>query len=271
VYLPTKAKGTQQRDRGTIAHLLAFGFGNRRLDQIKRSDCEGYVNARRAAFVANPGRKTRKLVSEGTVMRELRFLHAVFQRAVDDDLIERNPWKGIKRTRDQVRERLLTEADEAKLLAQLSPRFSRFVRFLLLTGLRLDECRGIDAERDISDAGVRVTGKGRKVRTVPLVEAARTILDEQRKADGKLWTQNPQRLREVLAQASARAGIGHRSPHDLRHEFGRRWIVAGGDVFVLSRILGHSDVATTTAHYASLLQDDLKAKMLSVMQPAATT
>lgn len=50
----------------------------------------------------------------------------------------------------------------------------------------------------------------------------------------------------------------------------RWWIVAGGDVFVLSRILGHSDVATTTAHYAGLLQDDLKAKMLSVMQPAAT-
>ena len=94
---------------------------------------------------------------------------------------------------------------------------------------------------------------------MPMQPDARDALEEQLDAEGKLWTQNPQRLREVLAEGTARARTPLLSPHALRHTFGTRWLQAGGDIYKLSRILGHSSVAVTEAHYAHLLKDDLVA------------
>jgi integrase len=61
----------------------------------------------------------------------------------------------------------------------------------------------------------------------------------------------------VLAEGSARAKIPSLTPHVLRHTFGTRWLQAGGDIYKLSEILGHSSVAVTEAHYAHLLKEDL--------------
>jgi integrase len=96
------------------------------------------------------------------------------------------------------------------------------------------------------------------------------VVEQQLAADGRLWRQNPQRLREVLAEACAerknkmgvmtRPAIPHISPHVLRHSFGWRWLKGGGDIYTLSKILGHSSVAVTEKHYAHLLKEDLRAK-----------
>ena len=88
---------------------------------------------------------------------------------------------------------------------------------------------------------------------------------------GRLWTQNPQRLREVLARACAarkdrksgrvlRAAIPHLRPHALRHTFGWRWLKGGSDIYTFCKILGHASVAVTEKHYAHLLQEDIRAK-----------
>ena len=44
-----------------------------------------------------------------------------------------------------------------------------------------------------------------------------------------------------------------------RHTYGTRWLQAGGDIYKLSRILGHASVSVTEAHYVHLLKDDLVA------------
>ena len=62
---------------------------------------------------------------------------------------------------------------------------------------------------------VHVIGKFRKERDVPMQADARPALDEQLDEDGKLWKQNPQRLREVLMEGSARAKIPSLTPHVL--------------------------------------------------------
>jgi integrase/recombinase XerD len=57
----------------------------------------------------------------------------------------------------------------------------------------------------------------------------------------------------VVKTALARAGINarKRGPHMLRHTFGRQYIMAGGDLVSLSRILGHTNIKTTEI-YADL-------------------
>jgi integrase/recombinase XerD len=57
--------------------------------------------------------------------------------------------------------------------------------------------------------------------------------------------------------------------HALRHTFGTRWLQAGGDIYKLSKILGHSSVAVTEAHYAHLLKEDLVAASRQVKIPIA--
>ena len=94
-------------------------------------------------------------------------------------------------------------------------------------------------------------------------------LVEQIEAEDRLWKQNPQRLREVLTQGAERAKIPRITPHALRHTFGTRWLQAGGDIYKLSKILGHSSVAVTEAHYAHVLKEDLIAASKQVKIPIA--
>jgi integrase len=103
----------------------------------------------------------------------------------------------------------VTLDEETLLLEALHPRFQRFVRFSLRTGCRLDEIRGIVPEREIDwrRGTVHVIGKVRKERDVPMQPDARAALEEQLDEDGRLWKQNPQRLREVLSEGSTRAKI----------------------------------------------------------------
>jgi integrase len=222
-------------------------------------------------MTGNPGHKNRRLVSESTVRRERGLLQSIFERAIDDGYDIRNPFRGIKRGKDKPRTRVLTLDEETKLLDALHPRFQRFVRFALGTGCRLDEIRGIDSKQDIDwiRGTVHVIGKFRKERDVPMQPDASAALKEQLEDEDKLWKQNPQRLREVPAEGAARAKIPMITPHALRHTFGTRWLQAGGDIYKLSKILGHSSVAVTEAHYAHLLKEDLVAASQQVRIPVA--
>ena len=88
---------------------------------------------------------------------------------------------------------------------------------------------------------------------MPMQPDARAALEEQLQEEGKLWKQNPQRLRDVLAEGfgagddSSVADPARAALH-LRHALAssrRRHLQAIKD-------LGHSSVAVTEAHYAHL-------------------
>lgn len=283
-YRPTYTvkKRAARLDDQIMRHAVPV-LGPMRLDEVKKSDCEAYLNARRQAHRANPKHRMPRRIAEGTVQRERSFLHALFQQAVEDGLIAKNPWRKIERIPYDVRDRVLTMDEQAELLTRLSPRFQRFVLFLLGTGVRLEECRGIDVERDLNlDARiVRVTGKFGKTRDVPIPSALVPVIKAQVKADGALWTQNAQRLRQVLVRACSevtpspagtrpqwrrqpQSAIAHVSPHTFRHTFGHRWLKGGGNIYALSKILGHASVAVTEKHYAQLLKEDLRVQMDAV-------
>jgi integrase len=214
----TPLKSARNRDVQIVAHFLPH-FGARRLDEITKSDIVRYLNLRRTQMTGNPGHKKRRLVSDSTVRRERGLLQSIFERAIDEGHDIRNPFRGIKRGKDKPRTRVLTLDEETLLLEALHTRFQRFVRFAPGTGCRLDEIRGIAPERDVDwiRGTVHVIGKFRKERDVPMQPDARASLEEQLEEEGKLWKQNPQRLREVLAEGSARAKIPSITPHVLRH------------------------------------------------------
>jgi integrase len=94
--------------------------------------------------------------------------------------------------------------EETKLLSGLHPRFQRVVRFAPATGCRLEEIRGIDPKPNIDwvRGTVYAVGTFAKERDVPMQPDAKAALKQQLDAEGKLRTQNQQRLREVLAEGA---------------------------------------------------------------------
>lgn len=126
---------------------------------------------------------------------------------------------------------------------------------------------------DLEERRIRVMGKGRRDRELPfgrvtaraLRRYARTVADHDT-GDPFFISRTGRRLtREGVASAmraySRRAGIvGVRSsPHTLRHTGAKRFILSGGDVFTLEKLLGHRSLAMVR-RYVELAAADVRAQ-----------
>ena len=150
------------------------------------------------------------------------------------------------------------------------------VELLYSTGIRVSELCGLDLEDiDRSRNTVRVFGKGRKERTVPLGAPALKALDrwinEARKdyvsstsglalflgARGKRI--DPRTVREVVYTAlQALPNAPRVGPHGLRHSAATHLLERGADLRTVQEILGHASLATTQI-YTHVSEERLKA------------
>ena len=64
-------------------------------------------------------------------------------------------------------------------------------------------------------------------------------------------------LQQAISDYNKSKGITKTSAHLFRHTFAKKWIVMGGSVVSLQKILGHSSLAITE-NYINLLTTDLK-------------
>jgi len=241
-------KSDPDRDRNAIK-AASDSFNRKRLDEVTKTFCQDYLNRRR------------KTVAAATLNTEQSILQAVFEKALEDDLITKNPWKGIDRQDTGPRIRVLSEESELRLRRALSSKDDRWLTFMLETGLRLEEARGISI--DEVEFGAHLihvpaeSAKGGKARSVPTSEEVEEVITIQMNEAGKLWHNRQQYYRQLLTDTCEKTGIGHISPHDLRHTFATRFLKNGGDIFILSKILGHSSVKITEDTYVHLEFKDL--------------
>jgi len=123
--------------------------------------------------------------------------------------------------------------------------------------------------------------KGGKERLVPIAEELAPILAEHRLADpwkGALVFPSPDggmfshgsvtSWKVALWAACARAGLRRIRIHDLRHVFASHFVMMGGDIFALQRILGHSTPTLTSDTYAHLANGYLSGAADRVRYPA---
>lgn len=150
----------------------------------------------------------------------------------------------------------------------LEARDRAILEVLYASGARVSEVCGLDVSSARLDLGyLRVLGKGRKERLVPLgraaalavaryLEAARPALRGRagRQEDALFLSRRGRRLareqvwRIVVARCRA-AGIEKRvSPHTLRHSFATHLLANGADLRVVQEMLGHASVATTQVY-----------------------
>jgi integrase/recombinase XerD len=139
------------------------------------------------------------------------------------------------------------------------------------TGIRLEEALGIHKEHvDLDNLLVCIRGKGNKERLVPLSFEARKLLylhiSKATPGNQVFSTRHGTRLskRNVLRdfyRLCAKLGITPppRAIHALRHTFAVNYLRNGGNLYYLSRILGHTTTRVTERYLRAVQTDDLSA------------
>jgi integrase/recombinase XerD len=146
----------------------------------------------------------------------------------------------------------------------LDVRDKAMLEIFYASGLRVSEVTSARLENlSLEEGWIRVTGKGRKTRLVPVGGAARdavgTYLDSARPKLVKKKTQSfvflnrnggrltTARVWQIVKKRAALAGLDPKKvhPHLLRHSFATHLLAGGADLRVIQEMLGHADIATT--------------------------
>jgi len=175
---------------------------------------------------------------------------------------------------------ILREEELKKLLATCNKtddfddrRDAALLRVFIDTGMRLAECAGLrydphdDDNNDVDlDQGLlRVMGKGRRERVLPIgaktVQAIDRYLRKRAQQNARaqpwLWLgHKASRLTDsgvaqVVRRRGRQAGLGDLHPHQLRHTFAHTWLSQGGSETDLMRITGWRSRAMLTRYAAS--------------------
>ncbi len=167
-------------------------------------------------------------------------------------------------------DRLLEESEQEREDVWVGKRDRALYTLLYGCGLRISEALGLARkEAPLSDT-LRVTGKGRKERMIPVLpavsDAVRAYLDAcpfTLPPDGPLFVgARGGRLQASVAQLQMRklrALIGlpdSATPHALRHSFATHLLADGGDLRAIQDLLGHASLSTT-ARYTDLENEQL--------------
>lgn len=220
-----------------------------------------------------------------TLNSRLKRLNALFNWGVKENLIPINPFKLIKRVREDVRIHAFSDEEVKQIISYLRRKRRRedsfytvrnYTIFLTLigSGIRLGELVNLKWDNiNFKTGQMIVFGKARQEANVPISNQLLKELAlyrsycEDNFGNLSSWvfvnTQNKnitpnavkcffKRLSQIMEFENTRC-----SAHSCRHYFAKTYIQSGGDVLSLARILRHSSIKTTE-RYVHLFSNELK-------------
>jgi integrase len=221
-------------------------------------------------------------LSQGTAVRHFNVMHHMMAKASTiwskETGLDRNPADLVEVKRpDDARDRYLSEEELHRLMKALDERKYRrgtkdlnrtnlrlraIVLVAVTTGMRASEIYGLrwpDVMYGEGLLAVRAKLKGGKMRYVPMLPELAfelrhypAVIGEDRIFPPKPGaTSGRQRLEGSFDGLLGRAGIRDFRFHDLRHTFASWYMMNGGDLYELAKILGHSNIKMTE-RYAKL-------------------
>ena len=215
----------------------------------------------------------KRRLQKASIARKLAAMNTFFRYLIREGSIRVNPLAGVSAPRKDLLIPRHLSVDEVFDL--LGDRFTDDVKgmrdraileIFYSTGIRLSELTELNREDvDFEQALIRVRGKGRKERIVPVgIPALRTLKDylERRGSlgedgspddrKGPLITGrnneriNPRTVERIVDKCMRRSGNQKKiSPHALRHSFATHLLDAGADLRSIQEMLGHESLSTT--------------------------
>lgn len=219
----------------------------------------------------------RKGLARSTIRRKLSAVRTFFRFLHLEERVPSNPARGMRGPKTEKRLPGHASRSEIEALFDLAEtraaentlagtRNLAILELLYGSGLRLAELHGLDLpDLDLVGEMVKVRGKGRKERIVPLTRSAVRALrryEPRRRdtlaavgADGDrralLLSARGRRLsrrwiqRVVRTHLEVAARSGDLSTHSLRHSFATHLMDAGADLMAVKELLGHVSLSTT--------------------------
>jgi len=220
-----------------------------------------------------------KNLGSRSVNRHLSSLRSFFRFLTREGLLKTNPMLSVSSPKqDKHLPQFLTEDEVTKLIESAFPknllderglRDRAILEAFYSTGMRISELVALNQE-DIDFIGgiVKVMGKGRKERIVPIGERAiaviRDYLKKRRKQAEALFLNKSGRrittrgVRNIVHKYIRFAGLKQGiSPHTLRHSFATHLLNRGADLRSIQELLGHVNLSTTQI-YTHLTTERLK-------------
>lgn len=247
-----------------IVKMLEGHFGSRRIRSITHGEIVQFKASRLKTPVQRPATKSarkkkpaKKQRSIATVNRELTVLKRMMSIALREGWILRHPFTGsdtlISGSDETKRTRVLTRDEEELLLDACDENRSKLRPIIICaldTGMRRGEIFTLKwRDLDLANRRITVQALNTKVlqsRTLPI--SAR-LLAELEKLPNRGKNQRVFGIRDTVkrswATAKRIAGIKDLKFHDLRHTFATRMVQAGMPLAEVSRLLGHTNIATT--------------------------
>jgi len=224
------------------------------LDDIKRTDIRGFMG---------------ELISYGykksSVARKLSSIKSFLRYLVRNKLIKSNPAISIKTPKaGKPIPSFLSEDEMEKLFnsipnkTDLDVRNSAILEILYGTGIRASELTNLNLSNiDINERLIRVFGKGKKERILPLgkkaFECIKNYINEVRgyeegalflSKSGKRFGQRD--LQRIVKRFITNVATLHQmSPHTLRHTFATHLLNRGANLRSVQELLGHESLSTT--------------------------
>jgi integrase/recombinase XerC len=206
-------------------------------------------------------------LSPRSVQRRLSAVRGFFNYLLRERVVTHNPAVEVRAPKAAKRLPGTLDVDQINQLLDIPPddalaiRDRAIMELFYSSGLRLDELVTLDVgQLDLPDRTVRVLGKGRKTRIVPVgrkaEEALRTWLRERQAlaAAGESAVfvgRNGVRLKHRAVQLriahwARRKGLpSHVHPHLFRHSFATHLLESSKDLRGVQELLGHADISTT--------------------------
>jgi integrase/recombinase XerC len=254
------------RSYGADLEQFALFFGERGVGTVTHQDLRqflGHLVARRTA--------------RSSLARKLSAIRSWYRYLHREGVVAADPARLVATPRQEKRlPTVLTVDDALRLLqepdtgAAAGLRDRAVLETLYSTGIRASELVGINhADVDRGERLVRVRGKGRKERIVPVGRKALDAIDAYRSAvrsapeepavfvnpSGKRLTVRS--VQRIVERYRKKLGLARSaSPHTLRHSYATHLLESGADLRSIQELLGHASLSTTQ-RYTHLNLDSL--------------
>lgn len=211
-----------------------------------------------------------------SINRHLSSLRSFFKFLIREGFLKTNPTASLLSPKqEKTLPQFLTEEEVFRLISSVNTKDERGLRdravleVFYSTGMRVSEMAGLSIE-DVDFIGgvVKVMGKGKKERMVPIGETAimslRDYLERRKKqSEAVFLNKNGRRITDrgirnivdkYIHLASIKQGV---SCHTLRHSFATHLLNRGADLRSVQELLGHANLSTTQI-YTHLTTERLK-------------
>lgn len=222
-----------------------------------------------------------------TINTQIKIIRSFFNYCVDENYIKKNPFELVKLLKQETPKFAVFNDLEVKRLIEhftfnsyKNARNKVMISLMADAGLRVSEVMNLEM-KDVDDESVRVLGKGRKWRVIPISHQLRKMMLKYERirseyiADypsdyyfitqfkGKYEKSMPiQKMVKDASKAVKVRKVVRASPHTLRHYYALKSLELGTPIQQLSKNLGHTSIKTTEIYLSQITNEQLEKQAL---------